>query len=150
MEELQDVAVPPAAAQRKRKPKKPVADADAGKFVEMAVQTNVYVTGLPEDVTLEEIETHFNKCGIIKRDPETGKLAFQSVVVLSLMNLGTAAIKIKVYRHPDGRIKGDGLVSYLRPESVDLAVSILDESYLRPTCKLHVEKVRRDLLPFLC
>jgi len=39
----------------------------------MKVVTQVYVTGLPDDITVEEIEKHFQKCGIIKRDPETGK-----------------------------------------------------------------------------
>jgi len=36
----------------------------------------VYVTGLPEDVTVEEVKDFFSKCGLIKIDFETGERTF--------------------------------------------------------------------------
>ena len=39
--------------------------------------------------------------------------------------------RIKIYTTDAGAPKGEALVSFFRPESVDLAVSVLDESCLR-------------------
>jgi HIV Tat-specific factor 1 len=49
--------------------------------------------------------------------------------------------KIKLYKHPDGTFKGDALISYWKEESVDLALELLNQSYLRPKILIHVEKV---------
>jgi HIV Tat-specific factor 1 len=70
---------------------------------------NVYVTGLPLDVTIEEVKAYFEKCGIVREDFET----FQP--------------KIKLYRSDDGSLKGDALISYWKEESVHLASQILDQ-----------------------
>lgn len=35
-------------------------------------RTAVYVTGLPEDVTVDELSTHFSKVGVIMNDMFTG------------------------------------------------------------------------------
>jgi len=40
--------------------------------------------------------------------------------------------KIKLYTDKDGRRNGEGLVTYLRPESVALAVDLLDDTEFRP------------------
>ena len=48
------------------------------------------------------------KCGLIKPDEKTG------------------IPKIKLYHDDEGKLKGDGLVTYLAVESVDLAIQILD------------------------
>lgn len=37
-------------------------------WFELKQNTSVYVTGLPEDVTAEEVAETFGKCGIIKED----------------------------------------------------------------------------------
>ncbi|KAL1916907.1 uncharacterized protein VTP21DRAFT_5104 [Calcarisporiella thermophila] len=79
-----------------------------------SVNTSVYVTGLPEDATLEEIAEVFSKCGIIMEDINTGDK------------------KIKIYKDDKGRPKGDGLVTFFKEESVSLAITLLDESELRP------------------
>ncbi|TKY52034.1 HIV Tat-specific factor 1-like [Spatholobus suberectus] len=39
-------------------------------WFELKINTHVYVTGLPEDVTTDEIVEVFSKCGIIKEDPK--------------------------------------------------------------------------------
>lgn len=87
--------------------------------------TSVYVTGIPADVTIEEMQAVFSKCGVIMEDLETGEA------------------KIKIYRDEKGVPKGDALVSYFKEESVPLAIDLLDESELRPgqaATKLRVQK----------
>lgn len=76
--------------------------------------TAVYVTELPDDITIDELAQHFSKCGIIMDEILTGKP------------------RIKLYHNEEGKFKGDALVVYLREESVTLALSILDESEIRP------------------
>jgi RNA recognition motif-containing protein len=56
------------------------------------------------------------------------------------MNTGKA--RIKIYADPNtGRPKGDALITYFKPESVDLAVQLLDDGDFRPSCRVGVKKV---------
>ncbi|KAK3237486.1 hypothetical protein CYMTET_52441 [Cymbomonas tetramitiformis] len=76
--------------------------------------SSVYVTGLPPDTTVEEVSEVFSKCGIIKDDVH-------------------GQPRVKLYRDKQtNELKGDGLVTYLRIPSVELACTILDGSPLRP------------------
>lgn len=87
--------------------------------------TSVYVTGIPPDATVEELNNTFSKYGVIMEDLETGEP------------------KIKIYRDENGVSKGDALVSYFKEESVPLAVNLLDDTELRPgdsSTKLNVQK----------
>lgn len=84
--------------------------------------TSVYITGLPQDITLDELHEHFKPCGIILPDLESG------------------TPKIKIYEGPDGKPKGDALVIYLKEESVQLAEKLLDESMIRPGIQIRVQK----------
>ncbi|RMC20018.1 hypothetical protein DUI87_00864 [Hirundo rustica rustica] len=94
--------------------------------VEEDRNTNVYVTGLPPDITKDEFVQVMSKCGIIMRDPQTEEH------------------KIKLYKDKEGNLKGDGLCCYLKRESVQLALRLLDEAEIRG-CKLHVEVAKFQL-----
>mmetsp|Transcript_7974 Transcript_7974/g.13825 ORF Transcript_7974/g.13825 Transcript_7974/m.13825 type:complete len:472 (-) Transcript_7974:379-1794(-) len=83
-------------------------------WFELKHNTSVYITGLPSDVTEEEIREAFGRCGIIKDDAN-----------------GKPRVKIYTDR-ATGLAKGDGLVTYLRTPSVDLAVNLLDDAPFRP------------------
>ena len=76
--------------------------------------TAVYITNLPPDTTLSEVETVFSKCGVIAEE------------------ISTRAPRIKLYTDPTtSNFKGDALVVYFRAESVQLAVQMLDDTPLR-------------------
>ncbi|XP_077002577.1 17S U2 SnRNP complex component HTATSF1 [Tamandua tetradactyla] len=101
--------------------------ADSGWFhVEEDRNTNVYVSGLPPDITVDEFIQLMSKFGIIMRDPQTEEF------------------KVKLYKDNQGNLKGDGLCCYLKRESVDLALKLLDEDEIRGY-KLHVEVAKFQL-----
>ncbi|KAM4696117.1 17S U2 SnRNP complex component HTATSF1-like [Rhinophrynus dorsalis] len=107
----------PAAPKAKGEKRKP----DPGWFqIEDQRNTNVYVTGLPPDITNEEFAQIMSKCGIIMRDPVSEEY------------------KVKLYKDREGNLKCDGLCCYLKRESVDLALKLLDEYEVRGY-KLHIE-----------
>ena len=125
-----------ATTTKKRKRKKP-------KFSAKSARNWIYVTGLPLDTTEEELSKYFSKVGIIDIDPESLKP------------------KIKLYRHKKkqlqtcasgeenghgngsgGELKGDASICYARPESVELALQILDENLFRDGAILSVQRAK--------
>jgi len=88
--------------------------------------TSVYVKGLPEDITLEEFTEMMQKYGIIATNPVTSKL------------------KIKLYRDKEGNVKGDGLCNYLKRESLELVMNLLNGTMLRKS-KISVEQAKFEI-----
>ena len=91
------------------------------KFANKYGRNWIYVTGLPTtpDLTEEQVAAVFEKAGILDLDPVT------------------QSPKIKLYRaktSPDqaqqqpGALKGDASICYARPESVTLAMTLLDDT----------------------
>ncbi|XP_055914138.1 uncharacterized protein LOC129947559 isoform X2 [Eupeodes corollae] len=91
--------------------------------VDATQNTKVYVSNLPLDITMEEFSEIMSKCGMIMKDPQTQKQ------------------KLKLYAEPDGQLKGDGLCDYIKVESVDLALKLLDESIVRGN-KIKVQRAK--------
>ncbi|KAF8608619.1 hypothetical protein BDV93DRAFT_433862 [Ceratobasidium sp. AG-I] len=74
--------------------------------------TAVFVSSLPPDAEASEIAARFGRFGLIMEDDE-GKP------------------KVKLYQSEDGNFNGDALVVYYKEESVELAVTLLDDAELR-------------------
>ena len=72
----------------------------------------MYVTGLPPDTDHDELVERFGKFGVIEEDDE-------------------GVPKVKLYAREDGSFSGEALVVYFKEESVDLAVTLLDDAELR-------------------
>ncbi|XP_035522212.1 HIV Tat-specific factor 1 [Morone saxatilis] len=101
--------------------------AEAGWFdIDDNKNTNVYVSGLPPDISNEEFVELMSKCGIVMRDPISEEY------------------KVKLYKDKEGNLKGDGLCCYLKKESVALALRLIDDSEVRGY-RLHVEAARFEL-----
>ncbi|KEQ94429.1 hypothetical protein AUEXF2481DRAFT_98602 [Aureobasidium subglaciale EXF-2481] len=85
----------------------------------------VYVTGVPLDANIDEIHDVFKKYGIIEEDIHT--------------NLP----KIRMYADDEGNFKGEAKVIYFKPQSVSLAITMLDGTDFRKPGEgnLHVELV---------
>ncbi|XP_019848654.1 PREDICTED: HIV Tat-specific factor 1-like [Amphimedon queenslandica] len=103
-------------------PKKKKVNEPSWFDIDESHNTNVYVSGLPLDITLEEFAEHMTKCGIIMEDDDGDP-------------------KVKLYHDSDGQLKGDGLCCYLKIESVQLALDLLDESEIRGK-KLSVKRAQ--------
>lgn len=76
--------------------------------------TAIYVTGLPPDATVDEVHEVFSrKCGVVAEEIDSGRP------------------RIKLYSDADGRFKGDALVVFFKPQSVDMAIMLLDDTEFR-------------------
>lgn len=73
--------------------------------------THVYVSNLPKDIDEEQFVAFMGKCGLVMKDPQTQKW------------------KVKLYKEQDGSLKGDGTCTYIKVDSVVLALEILDGSW---------------------
>jgi HIV Tat-specific factor 1 len=65
------------------------------------------------DTTVDEVSSVFSKCGMIAEELESG------------------LPRIKLYQDDSGKLKGDALIVYFRPESVQLAIQMLDDTDFR-------------------
>jgi len=74
--------------------------------------TAIYVSHLPHDTTVSELQETFTKFGLIEIDDNDDP-------------------KIKLYANEQGRFSGEALIVYFKEESVNLAIRMLDEAELR-------------------
>ncbi|KAJ5789967.1 uncharacterized protein N7518_006978 [Penicillium psychrosexuale] len=86
---------------------------DEPKVKKPRVNTAVWVTNIPTDATFSEIHESFKKYGILAEELDTGKP------------------RIVMYNDENGNFNGEALVVYFRPESVTLAIQLLDETDFR-------------------
>lgn len=121
-EELQERQKEREKLLRKEKKKRYRKNKAKKKWYKAKINTNIYISNLPKDITAEEIEEHFAKCGAIRIDPNTGER------------------KIKVYHDDEGVPKGDALLSFENIESVATAIEMLHESNIRPDAIISVEE----------
>lgn len=70
--------------------------------------TKVYVSNLPDSMTEAMFMTLMQKCGMVLLDEKSSKP------------------KVKLYKDEEGNFKGDALCTYIKVESVELALQILD------------------------
>ncbi|WYZ34901.1 hypothetical protein EsH8_I_001177 [Colletotrichum jinshuiense] len=76
--------------------------------------TAVYVTGLPPDATVDEVHELFSrKAGVIAEEIDSGRP------------------RIKMYTDENGNFKGDALIVFFKPQSVEMAIMLLDDTELR-------------------
>ena len=130
----------------KRKSKKSNGDGAAAKKARPERKTRaVYVTGLPPDATVDEIKELFEKYGLLLEDIDTGMFSFSLCPgVGKNTQMAQGLPKIKLYKDEQGNPKGDALITYFKPESVDLCVRLLDDSAFRynQTGTIRVQPVR--------
>lgn len=74
------------------------------------VNRSVYLENVPDEIEEEELVEHMGKAGLI------------------LMDRATGDYKVKRYVDKGGNLNGTALVTYLRAESVLLALDLLDET----------------------
>lgn len=96
----------------------------AGLFVKAQENPNVYVSGLPADVTHKELDDVFKRAGVLKVDVSD--------------EMGGS--KIRIYGDDETGCKGDALVTYAHAASVELAIKFLHEYEIRPKCKICVQQ----------
>lgn len=97
--------------QRKAEAKRKAQEPPTWFEVDEAHNTAIYVSGLPLDITMEELTQLFTKCGLIARD-ERGK------------------DKIKLYKDSNGEPKGDALCTYIKVSRYEFELGFLFTIYL--------------------
>ncbi|KAK5663476.1 hypothetical protein OQA88_3906 [Cercophora sp. LCS_1] len=109
-DDLQDRNAPPASRPDKKRKNGPSTDREPKQ------NTAVYVTGLPFDVTVEEVADLFSrKCGVIAEEIDSGRP------------------RVRLYTDVDGNFKGDALIVFFKPQSVEMAIMLLDDTDFRFT-----------------
>lgn len=113
-----------AKREKNKKKAKKQAEKKKEKWYNAKINTFIYISGLPLDVTEEELKEFVSKAGVLRIDLNTGKE------------------KIKLYRDDHGNLKGDAAVSYVREESVDIAIENLRDKEIRSGFKVNIEKAQ--------
>jgi HIV Tat-specific factor 1 len=94
-----------------------------------SMSTWIFVSELPIDVTLNEIAEHFKKAGIIRIDIETGD---PKVILHKTRKEHSSSIEANGERINVEPLSRSASICYLKPESVELAMQLLDGAPFRP------------------
>ena len=91
------------------------------KWYKPKINTNIYITNLPPNIDEAQFLKFFSKAGIIRLDPKT------------------LQPKYKIYKDKkSNKLKGDGLVSYNKEESVELAIQLLNDREISPGYRVKI------------
>lgn len=94
--------------------------------------TSVYVSGLPLDATVEEVAQVFGRYGVLLEDePGKPRIKFYHSSIIRPNNSNSSINEQGEQQQHEEVFKGEALVTFFKPESVELVISILDESCLR-------------------
>ncbi|KAJ8674530.1 hypothetical protein QAD02_005792 [Eretmocerus hayati] len=115
----------PSKEEKKSENKRKMQEPPTWFDVDEAHNTTIYISNLPLDITMEELKELVGKCGLLARD-EKGK------------------DKLKLYTDAEGEPKGDARCTYIKIESVNLALTILDGWDIRGK-KLSVQRAKFQL-----
>lgn len=88
----------------------------------LKIPTSIIVKGLPKDITLNEFIDICSKAGVIRKKAENKEP------------------KAALYYDDKGEPTGEGRVTYFRPESIDLAMIVIEGLEIRPGHILAVER----------
>ncbi|KAF4678743.1 hypothetical protein FOZ60_016176 [Perkinsus olseni] len=119
--------------------------------------SSIYISGLPDDSTVEELYDLFKLAGAIKRDLETGHY---KIKIYGLNddddnnnNNGSSwgieeeegeKKRVPTSSSSSSRRTGDALISYQSVESVPIAIDRYDDYKLREDCRIHVARASFD------
>lgn len=119
--------IPTTAKPKKIKGEKRKASDPTWFELDESQNASVYVSNLPSELSEEEFVDVMQKCGLVMKDPQSGKY------------------KIKLYKEPGTDIlKGDALCTYIKVESVELALNVLDGIDLKGK-KIKIERAKFQL-----
>ncbi|CAI4227699.1 unnamed protein product [Auanema sp. JU1783] len=112
---------------QEKKGKRAAAEPRPEGWIDMDDKVNaIYLSNLPTDITDEEFLNFVSKCGVVQPDARNGKP------------------KAKLYKDEEGNLKGDGRCCYIKKESVDLALQILD-GFMLKNREVKVEKAHFEI-----
>ena len=130
---------------KRKRVEEPEIGEDGKKYVPIKNNTTLYVEGLPPDITPAVFIQFFSKCGIIKKNSEGTNqycLLFTYSTSSDLISLLIGEYKYKIYRDESGKPKGDGIITYFRPESITLAMMHLDGEEIAPGYKVKLSEAK--------
>lgn len=110
--------------EKKKKKTKKLKEKKMHQWYMPKVNANLYVSGLPKDISQSEVVSYFSRCGFLRKDQRTGET------------------KVKIYKDELGKNKGDAMISFLREESVIMAIDILNDTEIRPGYPIKVEQAQ--------
>ncbi|ODV66835.1 hypothetical protein HYPBUDRAFT_109735 [Hyphopichia burtonii NRRL Y-1933] len=107
--------------------KKTTGDKDEDKS---SNNTGAYVSNLPDNISKQDLIDSFSKYGMISEDYKTGEP------------------RVKLYYDKENHFKNEALVIYHSPDSVSLAIEMLNDSYILPPTDKSQKKIRVERADF--